>query len=82
VLHEASGRGSDLNMAAVREDLAGYHDRALLFWLERGFRTGALGGGDEPAGQFTLWPNHASAREPGTVEQVRAAVEAGQLRLG
>jgi hypothetical protein len=74
--HEMCGRGSDLNMAAVREDLAAYHDRALIFWLERGLRTGALRSGDEPAGQLTFWPNHASARAPGAVEQVRAAVEA------
>jgi hypothetical protein len=76
VPHAAEGLGSDLAIDAVRADLAGYHDRALLFWLERGFRTGALDRAGEPAGQFTFWPNHASAREPGTAERVRAAVEA------
>jgi hypothetical protein len=67
-------------MEAVRQDLGGYPDRALLYYLETGFRTGALDQRDGPAAAFTLWPNHKSARDPGVGAQVRAAVEAEVAR--
>jgi hypothetical protein len=80
VAHARGGLGSDLHIDAIRADLATYHDRALLAWLEQGFRTGALDQHGE-ARRFTFWPNHGSARGARESALLQAAV-AEELRDG